>query len=120
GGLSFTGGNNVPETIPLTGPENPTLVTLRATGLRLGTLTFNGISGGPPLGTQNTGQPPGNMKMCILFPGCANYLPIPFGKDVDDAVGVGGLWTVNGLSKGNGFKVSVWGVPWTICEVAGR
>jgi hypothetical protein len=122
GGLTFTGGNNVPETIPLTGPENPTIVTLRATGMRIGRVTtggtakavWNGISGGPPLGTKNTGQPPGNMKMCILFPGCANYLPIPFGKDASNAVGIGGIHTVNGLSKGNGFKLSIWGAPWTI------
>jgi hypothetical protein len=119
-GMTYTGGNNVPETIPLTGPENPTLVTLRATGLRMGTpslsglFTLNGISGGAPLGTKNTGQPPGAMKMCILFPGCANYLPIPFGKDASNAVGIGGIHTVNGLSKGNGFKLSVWGAPWTI------
>jgi hypothetical protein len=120
-GLSFSGGNNVPETIPLTGPENPTLITLRATGMRMGrgptysgVLTLNGISGGAPLGTKKTGQPPGNMKMCILFPGCANYLPIPFGKDANNAVGVGGMFTVNGLSKGAGFKLSAWGAPWTI------
>jgi hypothetical protein len=119
-GLSFSGGNNVPETIPLTDPHNPTLVTLRATGMRLGVagspsgvFTLNGISGGT-LGTKNTGQPPGNMKMCILFPGCANYLPIPFGKDANNAVGVGGIHTINGLSKGAGFKLSIWGAPWTI------
>jgi hypothetical protein len=112
-GLTFTGGQNVPETIPLTDPHNPTLVTLRATGLRLGPLTLNGISGGT-LGTKNTGQPPGNMKMCILFPGCANYLPIPLGKDASNAVGIGGIFTVNGLSKGAGFKLSVQAAPWTI------
>jgi hypothetical protein len=120
-GLSYSGGNNVPETIPLTGPENPTLVTLRATGMRVGraggmsnALTLNGIAGGAPLGTQNTGQPPGQMKMCILFPGCANYLPIPFGENASNAVGVGGIFTVNGLSKAAGFILSVWGAPWTI------
>jgi hypothetical protein len=114
GGLGYTGGNNVPETIPLTDPENLTLVTLRATGLRLGTVTFNGLSGGPPLGSKNTAIPLGGMRMCILFPGCANYLPIPFAKDATNAVGVGGIFTVNGLSKGNGFKLSVQGAPWTI------
>jgi hypothetical protein len=114
GGLSYTGGNNVPETIPLTDPDHPTLITLRATGLRLGTITFDGISGGPPLGSQNTAVPLGHMRMCILFPGCAHYLPIPFAKDASNAVGVGGSFTVNGLSKGNGFRLSVQGAPWTI------
>jgi hypothetical protein len=121
-GLSYSGGNNVPETIPLTGPENPTFVTLRATGMRVGraggmsnALTLNGISGGAPLGTKNTGRPPGSMKMCVLFPGCANYLPIPFGKDATNAVGVGGMFSVLDLfTKANGFELSVWGAPWTI------
>jgi hypothetical protein len=119
-GLSYTGGNNVPETIPLTGPENPTVVTLRATGMRLGraggmsnALTLNGISGGAPLGTKNTGQPPGNMKMCFLFPGCGIYWPISFGKDASNAVGVGGMFTVNAFPKVS-FRFSVWGAPWTI------
>jgi hypothetical protein len=115
GGLSYTGGNNVPESIPLTNPDNATLITLRATGLRVGMFTLNGISGGPPLGTKNTGIPPGHMKACILFPGCGNYLPIPFGTvSGNRGVGVGGLWTVNTFSKGHGFKISVSGAPWSI------
>jgi hypothetical protein len=119
-GLSYSGGNNVPETIPLTDVATPTYVTLRATGMRLGraggmsnALTLNGISGGAPLGTQNTGQPPGQMKMCVLFPGCANYMSIPFGKDASNAVGVGGMFNVNPLDKAP-FRFSVWGAPWTI------
>jgi hypothetical protein len=121
-GLSYSGGNNVPETIPLTGPENPTLVTLRATGMRLGraggmsnALTLNGISGGAPLGTKNTGQPAGNLKMCLLFPGCANYLPISFGEDASNAVGVGGMFSVQGRRQFSlTFSFSMWGAPWTI------
>jgi hypothetical protein len=114
-GLTFTGGNNVPETIPLTDPENLTFQSLRATGMQLGTQTFNGISGGPPLGSKNTGVPPGQMKLCILFPGCANYLPLPFGNTAGTAgVGVGGVVTVWPFTKGAGFKISVHGAPWTI------
>jgi hypothetical protein len=114
-GLSFYRGNNLPETIPLTDPEHPTLMTLKATGLRLGTQTFNGISGGPPLGSKNTGIPPGEMNMCILFPSCAAYLPFPFGTPSENVgIGVGGSLTVNTFSKGNGLKVSIWGAPWTI------
>jgi hypothetical protein len=119
-GLTFTGGNNVPEVIPLTDPDNPTLISLRGTGMRMGdpvwsqNMTFNGISGGPPLGSLNTGRMPGKMKMCILFPGCANYLPIPFGTKGGQGVGVGGMITVNTFQNGQGFKLSIQGAPWTI------
>jgi hypothetical protein len=105
----------------MTGPENPTLVTLRGTGMRLGGRNYssvfriNGISGGPPLGSQNTGVPAGQMKMCVLFPGCANYLPIPFGNaKATQGVGVGGMITVNTFQVGQGFKLSVQGAPWTM------
>jgi hypothetical protein len=113
GGLTHTGGNSVPETIPLTGPENPTLISMRMTGMNMGSLSFNGISDGPPLGSKNTGIAGGQMRMCILFPGCGVYLPIPFGRG-SDAVGVGGMFTVNTFSKAGGFKMSLQGAPWTI------
>jgi hypothetical protein len=119
-GLTFTGGNNIPETIPLTGPENPTLISLRGTGLRVGhtnlssMFVLNGISGGPPLGSLNTGRPPGAMKMCILFPGCNNYLPIPFGTKGGQAVGIGGMITVNTFTQGGGFELSIQAAPWTV------
>jgi hypothetical protein len=123
-GLTFTGGNNVPEAIPLTDPDNPTLISLRGTGMRVGRVAhpgmstgsavFNGISGGAPLGTKNTGQPPGAMKMCILFPGCANYLPIPFGSKGSQGVGIGGMVTINTFQNGAGFKLSIQAAPWTI------
>jgi hypothetical protein len=119
-GLTFTGGGNVPEVIPLTDPDSATLISLRVTGLRLGAPTYsnvlriNGVSGGPPLGSQNTGRPAGNIKMCILFPGCNNYLPIPFGTPGGNAIGVGGMYTVNTFQLGAGFKLSVQGAPWTV------
>jgi hypothetical protein len=114
-GLTFTGGNNAPETIPLTDPDTPTLVTLRATGLRMETQTFNGISGGPPLGSKNTGVPPGRLKMCVLFPGCANYMPMPFATPGGNiGIGVGGQFTNGTTSKGNALLFSVFGSPWTI------
>jgi hypothetical protein len=103
-------------TIPLTGPENPTLVTLRVTGLGLGSGTLDGISGGPPLGPQNTLPVVGDAKMCILFSGCANYLPIPFPSFPHSQIGmgVGGFWDYFPLDKGNAFKYSLWYAPWTI------
>jgi hypothetical protein len=103
-------------TIPLTGPENPTLVTLRVTGLGLGSGTLDGISGGPPLGPQNTLPVVGDAKMCILFPGCANYLPILLaGSNGKIGMGVGGFWwRPQGYSKGNSFRVSIEYSPWTI------
>ena len=124
-GLTFTGGHNVPEAIPLTDPDNPTLMSLRGTGMRIGRIAdgtggtvgsavWNGISGGAPLGTKNTGQPPGNMKMCILFPGCGAYLPIPFGTKGTNRVGVGGMFTINTFTQFGGFRLSIQAAPWTI------
>jgi hypothetical protein len=115
GGLSYTGGNNVPETIPMTNPADPGgWITLRATGIRLGTLTLNEISGGPPLGSKNTGVQPGRMKFCFLFPGCGSYTPIPLGTKGGQGVGVGGMFTLNTFSQGGGYRHSLQGAPWTI------
>jgi hypothetical protein len=115
-GLSFWGGNNVPETVPLTDPANPTLVSLWGTGIRLGNLTLNGISGGPPLGSKNTGAMPGQMILCILLPTCpVYYFTMPFATPSGNVgAGVGGSYTVNGLSKGPGIKLSIYFAPWTI------
>jgi hypothetical protein len=103
------------ETVPLTDPQTPTFVTLRVTGLGLGPGTLDGISGGPPLGPQNTLPVGGLVKMCILFPGCANYLPIPLSHPHSQiGMGVGGFWDYFPLDKGAGFRYSVWYAPWTI------
>lgn len=97
----------------LTDPRNPTLVSLRVTGVHLGTGTITGISGGAVHGN-NTLPVPGTPKLCVLFPGCANYLPIPFTVSGTMGIGIGATITVNALSKGNGAKISLIGAPWTL------
>jgi hypothetical protein len=111
-GLSFSGGNNVPETIPLHAPNTATLISVQATGLRVGHTNFSSVFRFNT--TQNTSIPPGHMKMCILFPGCNMYYPIPFRWNANNAVGVGGMITVNAFSQGFGFKISLQGAPWTV------
>jgi hypothetical protein len=100
-------------TIPLTDPENATLLTLIGTA-HLGGGTFTGISGGAINGN-NTRPIPGKSKVCILFPGCGIYIPIPFSKNNGTrGFGVGGTITANTFSAGLGLKVSVIGRPWTL------
>lgn len=111
GGLTYTGGNNVPEVFPVTDPDLATVSSLRVTGVRLGTFTLTGISGGPPLGSKNTGLLPGRMKICLFLANCDNAITLPFGTPSGNmGVGVGGIVTA---IKGS-LVVSVFGAPWTI------
>jgi hypothetical protein len=106
----FLGGT---QTTPLTDPENATLITLIGTG-QLGSGTFTGIASGMINGN-DTLPVPGKSKVCILFPGCANYIPVPFTKNGGTAgIGVGGTITANTFSAGPGFKASLVGRPWTL------
>ncbi|MDH3211552.1 MAG: PEP-CTERM sorting domain-containing protein [Myxococcales bacterium] len=117
GGITMTG------TAFQTDPETPTLVSLRidpARPIPLPRGTLNGISGGPPLGTQNTLTGLGilpqaaRLQQCILLPGCSNYLPIPVTKNGTLGAGIGGTITVNTFSKGGGLKLSNVNAPWTL------
>jgi len=106
----FLGGT---QTTPLTDPENATLISLIGTG-HLGPGTFTGISGGMINGN-DTLPVPGKSKVCILFPGCANYIPVPFTQNSGAiGMGVGGTVTANTFSAGAGFKASLIGRPWTL------
>jgi hypothetical protein len=100
-------------TIPLTDPENATLITLIGTA-HLGGGTITGISGGAING--NATRPvPGQANVCILFPGCGSYIPVPLSQNNGaTGIGVGGTVTANTFSPGPGLKVSVIGGPWTI------
>jgi hypothetical protein len=108
--LRLAGGLTGSTTIPLTDPHHPTLVTLWPAA-QLGTGTLAPISGGGPL-TSNTLPVHGNGKLCVLFPGCGNYLPIPLTLMGKAGVGLGGIIQVGTLSKGPAF--SIVGAPWTI------
>ena len=125
-GLTITG------TLPLTDPENASLVTLiidtdgARIGIPLGEGTFAPISGGGPL-TDNQltnvdfgGLPP-RFKQCFNFGGpldCSLYLPIPVSKNGLTGAGIGGLITINTFSKGAGLKLSIEGTPWTLGAAA--
>ncbi len=107
----FLGGT---QTTPLTDPENATLITLIGTG-NLGEGTFTGIAGGVLPPPNNTLPIPGKSKVCILFPGCGSYIPVPFTQNSGaTGFGVGGTVTANTFSQGPGLKVSVIGRPWTL------
>ncbi len=54
------------------------------------------------------------MKLCILFPGCGNYLPIPLTVGGTKGMGIGGsTFTVNTFA-GGGIKFTLQGAPWKI------
>ncbi len=119
-GLTITG------TLPLTDPENATLITLvidtdgARIGIPLGRGTFAPISGGGPLtdnqltNTDIAGILPPRFKQCFIVPGCSAYLPIPFSKNGLTGAGIGGLITINTFSIGAGLKISILGTPWTL------
>jgi hypothetical protein len=109
--LRLAGGIATTNTIPVTDPAVTTLISLSVTA-DLGTGTFSGISGGPPLTGTPTLPVQGVVKMCLFTPGCAGTLPIPLTANGTAGVGIGGLITVNGY--GAGVKVSVEGAPWTV------
>jgi hypothetical protein len=109
--LRLAGGLTGIATVPITDPENSHLLTATVRA-RLGTGTFAAISGGEPL-TSNALPVPGGWKICVLFPGCGNYLVIPFTGDGTRGVGVGGTVTI--FSKGiSGPAFTLAGAPWTI------
>ncbi len=57
----------------------------------------------------------GGVKLCILFPGCVSFLPIPLTVGGTKGMGIGGpTFTVNTFSKGAGLKFTLLGAPWTI------
>ena len=53
--------------------------------------------------------------MCILFPGCLSYLPIPLTVGGTKGMGIGGsTFTVNTFTSGPGIKFTLQGAPWKI------
>ena len=116
--LRLAGGISGATTIPLTDPD-ATLVSLRASA-QLGTGTLSGISGGPPL-AGNVLPIGGEVRLCILSPGCSVNLPIPLTINGTRGIGIGGTVTVNTFSTGGGIKVSAVAAPWTlgVAEVTG-
>jgi hypothetical protein len=111
--LRLAGGLTGTTTIPLTDPEKPTLVTLIASH-RLGAGTLGPFSAGGPL-TQSVLPVPGTNRLCILFPGCGSYLPLPLTIGGTKGAGIGGKITIGGYSSsGPGLKLSLYAAPWTL------
>ena len=114
--LRLAGGLTGTTTIPLTDPEKATLVTLVASH-RLGTGTLGPFSTGGPL-TQSVLPVPGTNRLCILFPGCGSYIPVPLTKKppavpLPAGVGIGGKITF-GYYSSQGLKLSLFAAPWTL------
>jgi hypothetical protein len=105
-------------TILLTDPDSPNLLTLVGSGV---SIPSSGTLGGPPGPiAPNTMALGGFFKVCILLPGCGNYLPVPIayplaGPPFTAGVGLGGTKTVNTFAKQAGaLKISLQFNPWTI------
>ncbi len=110
--LRLAGGITNATTIPITDPAAAPVVSLRATA-SLGTGTFSGISGGPPL-AGNVLPVRGTVRICLLLPGCSINLPIPLTVLGLKGVGIGGRITVNTFSTGGLVKISLEASPWTL------
>jgi hypothetical protein len=107
--IQLNGGLVGSQTVPLTDPNNISLVTLTATA-EMGAGSLAPIAGGGPL-TDNQLPLPGNSRLCILLIGCSSWLDIPLTKG-GQGVGIGGIVTVNAFGKGT--HISINGGPWTI------
>jgi hypothetical protein len=105
-------------TIPLTDPENSTLLSLKGSNVTLPSTGNLGAQTGTTI-SPKTMALGGFFKVCILFPGCGAYLPFPIanpigGPPFSRGVGIGGTATVNTFSAANGLKVSLVYNPWTL------
>ncbi len=112
--LGVAGGITGSATIPLTDPDNASLVTLVVTA-QLGTGSLSGVSGAPPLTGTPTIPVPGLAKLCLVLANCVSTLPIPLTVNGSVGVGIGGQVTVNGFATSvNAVKISLLGAPWTL------
>jgi hypothetical protein len=112
--LGVAGGITGSTTIPLTDPDNASLVTLVVTA-RLGTGSLSGVSGAPPLTGTPTIPVPGLAKLCLVLANCVSTIPIPLTVNGSVGVGIGGQVTVNGFATTpNAVKISLLGAPWTL------
>jgi hypothetical protein len=104
--------------IPLTDPENATLLSLVGSSVSVPTSGNLGAQTGTTI-SPKTMALGGFFKVCILLPGCGSYLPFPIANPITGppftrGVGIGGTATVNTFSKGPGLKVSLVYSPWTL------
>jgi hypothetical protein len=95
--------------------SDPDLAPLRALGpvVTLATGVLSPISGGGSPLSQNQLPIGGDLRICIVFPDCVSYIPVPLTVGGTRGAGIGGLVTVNTFGTA-GLKLSVAGAPWTI------
>jgi membrane protease YdiL (CAAX protease family) len=116
--LRFAGGLAGTATTIVTDPELAPIVSLQAS-VTLGTGTLLPFVPSAPTGepqlTQRNLPVRGVVRICMYLPGCGLTLPLPLTASTGQiGLGVGGLVTANGLSKGAGPRFSLEGSPWTI------
>jgi hypothetical protein len=101
-------------------PNVPTLATVIHQTVALRKAKLKPFSTTGPL-TQNTVPVQGNTKICLLLIGCSAWVDVPHltpnPTTPTGGVGIGGTVTVNGF--GSGFRLSLYGVPWTV-HTAGK
>jgi hypothetical protein len=118
GSISFDGGLTTGATIPLTDPDNATLITLIG-AIALPTASQNnglsGLSNGAPIvGDNQMAIAGGGFTICLLFANCVGPLPIPITVNGTVGAGLGGVFTVNTFATGGAFRLSVQAAPWTL------
>jgi hypothetical protein len=114
--LRLAGGISGSGTIPITDPETTgTIKSVRLDTVALGTGTFSGISGAPPLG-QNQLPIPGHARVCVFQADCAANLPLDLThNNGNTGVGVAGTVTLGGFGS---IRISIEGAPWTLGTVS--
>jgi len=116
--LRLAGGITGSGVIPITDPETTgTIKSVRVDTARLGTGTFSGISGAPPLNPPAVLPIPGSARVCIFQANCALNLPLSLTlNDGNTGLGAGGLLTLGGNGS---IRISIEAAPWTLATVSG-
>jgi hypothetical protein len=115
--LRIAGGITGNTTVPVTDPEvTGTIKSVAVSGAALGTGTISGISAASPIGGVITGQRTlgvsGFAKVCLVFTGCPNFLPLALSQNGGNTgIGIGGLLTIGGQGS---IRISIEANPWTI------
>jgi hypothetical protein len=103
--------------IPITDPNvTPSVKSIRLITAGLGSGTWTGISGAPPLGQPEL-PVPGHARVCLFVDGCTSNLPLNLTKNNGNTgVGVAGTVTLGGFGE---IRISLAGAPWTLGTVSG-
>jgi len=114
--LRLAGGLTGAGIIPVTDPETTSQIPSIRISATLGTGTFTGISGAPPLGA-NTLPVRGFTRVCLFTPGCASALTLDNTENNGNTgLGAGGLLTIGGFGA---IRISLVNQAWTLGTVSG-